>query len=78
MGKLDRRFPNVASAGRFSSRTELVFSRRGFMRYLKRYINGKRRYGQFSMRPENRDATGKHKNTFMTKQKGSARGNRAD
>ena len=78
MGKLDRKFPNAASVGKFSSRTELVFSRRGFMRYLKRFINGKRRYGQFSIRPENRDASGKHKNTFTTKQRGSSKGNRAD
>jgi len=58
MGKLDIAHGNSALLALnlyWDEKDETVFSRLGFPRYAKRFNSkGRRRHGQFSMRPENR------------------------
>jgi len=58
MGKLDRAHGNnitLALNQYWDEKSETVFSRLGFPRYAKRFNSkGRRRFGQFSMRSENR------------------------
>ncbi len=73
MGRQDRKHKNsqTLSTSQWSQRNEVVFSDDGFPRYGKRFkVNGARRYGQFSMRPENRDTTGVAQKQFNTRRGG--------
>lgn len=81
MGRLDRSFANSKTRGRldWNARGEVVFSRRRFPRYCKRFNSkGKRRYGQFSMRPENRMTTAPYQAQFVTRPNGTTTKPRAD
>lgn len=71
MGKQDQKFNTASGSPLWSAQTDTVFSDDGFPRYKQRWNrNGGRRYGQFSMRPENRDATGGTRTQFSARRGG--------